>query len=79
MSIKRPSVAMLNKLDRVIRLCTTVQQLDGARKYCKLYVETLPYSDYMINFSQFLDNESVIRMLNGALNSKRMELNDVKV
>jgi len=73
MKIKRPSVYMLNKLNRVIQLCTTEKQLDGAANYCNLYIDTL-YNESQTNYNQYWENKSVHRMLAKALRIKRLEL-----
>jgi len=73
MKIKRPSVYMLNKLNRVIQLCTTEKQLDGAVNYCNLYVDTL-FNESQTHWKQYWENESVHKMLAEALTTKRLEL-----
>ena len=75
MKIQRPSVEMLNKLNRVIQLCTTHKQLDGAVNYCMLYCNTLPYGNFF-NVEQYFESQSVQKMLLDALDAKRGELNN---
>lgn len=79
LKVKRPNVAALNKLNRVIQLCTTLKQLDGAIKYCNLYVNTLPDDSSLYSWDQFWENRNVIEMLDDALRAKRLELKNENI
>ena len=71
-----PDVKMLNKLNRVIQLCKTDKQLDGAKKYCQLYFDTLYRNiDAFTYFDQIDINDSIKRMINADIRRKQRELN----
>jgi len=74
--VNTPDVKMLNKLNRVIQLCKTDKQLDGARKYCQLYYDNiLMHKLRYFDFDNLFLNYDIKRMLNDDIKRKQRELN----
>lgn len=73
MKVYRPSIEMLDKLNKVIQSCTTTKQLAGARKYCDLFCNSLPESKAW-DIDQWIENVQLKSMLNKAINDKYLEL-----